>query len=128
MDNTHSSHCTGIIPNPKSIRSMKYPESKELRNLSMMQLNARLSELYGNLKDRYLRYNKRYQRHTLQEIGAIKYEQTLRRKGLRTQGIWVETGPFQRFGGYTGRFHAGGKPNTSNVPKEATEIALLGQE
>lgn len=32
----------------------------------------------------------KYRQHILNLINQIKHEQTMRRKGLRTQGIWIE--------------------------------------
>lgn len=56
----------------------------------MFKLNSKLSELYKKLpknpRDPYL---KSYKRFLLKKIEQIKYEQTLRRKGLRTQGIFI---------------------------------------
>lgn len=67
---------------------MKQEESRELRNLSMNQLNAKLSELYKELPRRNPKYSfeRPYRNHLLRQINQIKYEQTLRRKGLRSQG------------------------------------------
>lgn len=67
---------------------MKCTESRELRNLSMNELNARLSELY---KKPLRSIGKRYNNHIKLQINQIKHEQTLRRKGLRTQGVWITT-------------------------------------
>lgn len=33
---------------------------------------------------------RKYRQHILNLINQIKHEQTMRRKGLRTQGIWIE--------------------------------------
>lgn len=35
-------------------------------------------------------FQRKYRQHILNLINQIKHEQTLRRKGLRTQGIWIE--------------------------------------
>lgn len=67
---------------------MKCTESRELRDLSMNQLNAKLSELYKELPSCKWAFQREYRQHIL--INQIKHEQTLRRKGLRTQGIWIE--------------------------------------
>lgn len=72
---------------------MKCTESRELRVLSMNQLNAKLSELYKELPSRKWISQRKYRQHILNLINLInqiKHEQTLRRKGLRTQGIWIE--------------------------------------
>lgn len=90
---------------------MKCTESRELRNLSMNQLNAKLSELYKELPSRKWAFERRYRQHILNLINQIKHEQTLRRKGLRTQGVWITT-----FSTQTGRFRSG--YSTSNVPKQ----------
>lgn len=66
---------------------MKCTESRELRVLSMNQLNAKLSELYKELPSSKWAFQRKYRQHL---INQIKHEQTLRRKGLRTQGIWIE--------------------------------------
>lgn len=68
---------------------MKQEESRELRNLSMNQLNARLSELYKELPSGKWTFQRRYRQHLLNQINQIKYEQTLRRKGLRSQGVFI---------------------------------------
>lgn len=34
-------------------------------------------------------FEKKYRVYLFRKINQIKYEQTLRRKGLRTQGIWI---------------------------------------
>lgn len=70
---------------------MKCTESRELRNLSMNQLNAKLSELYKELPSRKWAFERRYRQHILNLINQIKHEQTPRRKGLRTQGVWITT-------------------------------------
>lgn len=69
---------------------MKCTESRELRDLSMNQLNAKLSELYKELPSRKWAFERKYRQHILNLINQIKHEQTLRRKGLRTQGIWIK--------------------------------------
>lgn len=73
---------------------MKQEESRELRDLSMNQLNAKLSELYKELPSRKWAFQRKYRQHILNlinQINQIKHEQTLRRKGgLRTQGIWIK--------------------------------------
>ena len=69
---------------------MKCTESRELRDLSMNQLNAKLSELYKELPSRKGEFQRKYRQHILNLINQIKHEQTLRRKGLRTQGIWIK--------------------------------------
>lgn len=69
---------------------MKCTESRELRVLSMNQLNAKLSELYKELPSRKWAFQRKYRQHILNLINQIKHEQTMRRKGLRTQGIWIE--------------------------------------
>lgn len=69
---------------------MKGTESRELRDLSMNQLNAKLSELYKELPSRKWAFQRKYRQHILNLINQIKHEQTLRRKGLRTQGIWIK--------------------------------------
>lgn len=66
---------------------MKQEESRELRDFSMNQLNAKLSELYKELPSRKWAFQRK---HILNLINQIKHEQTLRRKGLRTQGIWIK--------------------------------------
>ena len=55
------------------------------------QLNAKLSELYKELPRRNPKYSfeRPYRNHLLRQINQIKYEQTLRRKGLRTQGVFI---------------------------------------
>lgn len=74
---------------------MKYlEEDRELRNLSMNQLNEeeeRLSNLYSLLPRSSTKWDfeKKYRVCLFRKINQIKYEQTLRRKGLRTQGIWI---------------------------------------
>lgn len=90
---------------------MKCTESRELRELSMNQLNAKLSELYKELPSRKWAFERKYRQHILNLINQIKYEQTLRRKGLRTQGVWITI-----FSTKTGRFSSG--YSTSNVPKQ----------
>lgn len=69
----------------------KYLEDRELRNLSMNQLNERLSNLYSLLPRSSTKWDfeKKYRVYLFRKINQIKYEQTLRRKGLRTQGIWI---------------------------------------
>lgn len=84
LGNSHS-----IILNPKSLFNMKQDESRELRNLSMNQLNAKLSELYKELPSDKWAFQRRYRQHLLNQINQIKYEQTLRRKGLRSQGVFI---------------------------------------
>ena len=69
---------------------MKQEESRELRDFSMNQLNAKLSELYKELPSRKWAFQRKYRQHILNLINQIKHEQTLRRKGLRTQGIWIK--------------------------------------
>lgn len=69
---------------------MKCTESRELRVLSMNQLNAKLSELYRELPSRKWAFQRKYRQYILNLINQIKHEQTMRRKGLRTQGIWIE--------------------------------------
>lgn len=66
---------------------MKQEESRELRDFSMNQLNAKLSELYKELPSSKWAFQRKYRQHIL---NLIKHEQTLRRKGLRTQGIWIK--------------------------------------
>lgn len=70
---------------------MKYLEDRELRNLSMNQLNERLSNLYSLLPRSSTKWDfeKKYRVYLFRKINPIKYEQILRRKGLRTQGIWI---------------------------------------
>lgn len=68
-------------------------EDKTLRNMSMHQLNEHLSELYKSLF-KYSQGRDESRRTCCQinrEIQKVKHEQTLRRKGLRTQGIWIDT-------------------------------------
>lgn len=69
---------------------MKCTESRELRDLSMNPLNAKLSELYKELPSCKWTFQREYRQHILNLINQIKHEQTLRCKGLRTQGIWIE--------------------------------------
>lgn len=69
---------------------MKCTEYRELRDLSMNQLNAKLSELYRELPSGKGVFQRKYRQHILNLINQIKHEQTLRRKGLRTQGVWIE--------------------------------------
>lgn len=69
---------------------MKCTESRELRELSMNQLNAKLSELYRELPSPKGAFQRKYRQYILNLINQIKHEQTMRRKGLRTQGIWIE--------------------------------------
>ena len=90
---------------------MKCTESRELRDLSMNQLNAKLSELYKELPSSKWAFQRKYRQHILNLINQIKHEQTLRRKGLRTQGVWITT-----FHTQTGRFSS--RYSTSNVPKQ----------
>ena len=69
---------------------MKQEESRELRNLSINQLKAKLSELYKELPRRNPKYSfERPYRNQLRQINQIKFEQTLRRKGLRSQGVFI---------------------------------------
>ena len=75
---------------PTKEQKMKQEESRELRDFSMNQLNAKLSELYKELPSRKWAFQRKYRQHILNLINQIKHEQTLRRKGLRTQGIWIE--------------------------------------
>lgn len=86
-------------------------ETKRRGELSMNQLNAKLSELYKELPSRKWAFQRRYRQHILNLINQIKHEQTLRRKGLRTQGVWITI-----FSTQTGRFSSG--YSTSNVPKQ----------
>lgn len=76
---------------PTKEQKMKQKESRELRNLSMNQLNAKLSELYKELQRRNPKYpfERPHRNHLLRQINQIKYEQTLRRKGLRSQGVFT---------------------------------------
>ena len=76
---------------PTKEQKMKQEESRELMNLSMNQLNAKLSELYKELPRRNPKYSfeRPYRNHLLRQINQIKYEQTLRRKGLRSQGVFI---------------------------------------
>lgn len=76
---------------PTKEQKMKQKESRELRNLSMNQLNAKLSELYKELQRRNPKdsFERPYRNHLLRQINQIKYEQTLRRKGLRSQGVSI---------------------------------------
>lgn len=66
-------------------------EDKTLRNMSMHQLNEHLSELYKALsvysQGKYK--NRRTSCQIIREIQRVKHEQTLRRKGMRTQGVWI---------------------------------------
>lgn len=55
---------------------MKCTESRELRNLSMNQLNAKLSELYKELPSRKWAFQRKYRQHILNLINQIKHEQT----------------------------------------------------
>lgn len=57
----------------------------------MNQLNAKLSELYRELPSSKGAFQRKYRQHILNLINQIKHEQTLRRKGLRTQGIWIKS-------------------------------------
>lgn len=100
---------------------MKCTESRELRNLSMNQLNAKLSELYKELPSCKWAFERRYRQHILNLINQIKHEQTLRRKGLRTQGVWITT-----FSTQTGRFRSG--YSTSNVPKQINNMDIITKE
>lgn len=70
---------------PTKEQKMKQKESRELRNLSMGQLNAKLSELYKELPRRNPKYSfeRPYRNHLLRQINQIKYEQTLRGKGVK---------------------------------------------
>lgn len=70
---------------------MKQEESRELRNLSMNQLNAKLSELYKELPrmNTWDSFERPYRNHLLRQINQIKYEQPPRRKGLRSQGVFI---------------------------------------
>lgn len=70
---------------PTKEQKMKQEESRELRNLSMNQLNAKLSELYKELPRRNPKYSfeRPYRNHLLRQINQIKYEQTLRGKGVK---------------------------------------------
>lgn len=76
---------------PTKEQKMKQEESRELRNLSMNQLNAKLSELYKELQRRNPKYSfeRPYRNHLLRQINQNKYEQPLRRKGLRSQGVFI---------------------------------------
>lgn len=56
----------------------------------MNQLNERLSALYKELPSGKWEFERQYRNHLLNKIGQIKHEQTLRRRGIRTQGIWIE--------------------------------------
>jgi hypothetical protein len=101
---------------------MKQKESRELRNLSMNQLNAKLSELYKELPRRNPKYSfeRPYRNHLLRQINQIKYEQTLRGKGLRSQRVWIESG-YTHQGTKSGRFSSGyhsSELSLSNLPKE----------
>lgn len=70
---------------------MKYLEDRELRNLSMDRLNERLSNLYSLLPRSSTEWDfeKKHRVYLFRKINRIEYEQTLRRKGSRTQGIWI---------------------------------------
>lgn len=76
---------------PTKEQKMKQEESRELRNLSINQLKAKLSELYKELPRRDPKYSfeRPYRNHLLRQINQIKFEQTLRRKGLRSQGVSI---------------------------------------
>ena len=76
---------------PTKEQKMKQEESRELRNLSINQLKAKLSELYKELPRRNPKYSfeRPYRNHLLRQINQIKFEQTLRRKGLRSQGVFI---------------------------------------
>ena len=64
---------------------MKQEESRELRNFSMNQLNAKLSELYRELPRRNPKYSfeRPYRNHLLRQINQIKYKQTPEKKGIK---------------------------------------------
>lgn len=64
-------------------------EDNTLRNKSMLQLNEHLSELYKSLSYHSKYKNRKACSHIKVEIQKVKHEQTLRRKGLRTQGVWI---------------------------------------
>lgn len=107
---------------PTKEQKMKQKESRELRNLSMNQLNDKLSELYKELPIRNPKYSfeRPYRNHLLRQINQIKYEQTLRGKGLRSQGVWIESG-YTHQGTKSGRFSLGyhsSELSLSNLPKE----------
>lgn len=60
--------------------------------MSMHQLNEHLSELYKALSvySRGKYENKRISSQIKIQIQRVKHEQTLRRKGMRTQGVWID--------------------------------------
>lgn len=75
---------------PTKEQKMKQ-ESRESRNLSMNQLKAKSSELYEELPRRNPKYpfERPHRNHLLRQINRIKFEQTLRRKGSRSQGVSI---------------------------------------
>lgn len=52
---------------------MKDTESRELRELSMNQLNAKLSELYKELPSSKWAFQREYRQHILNLINQIKH-------------------------------------------------------
>ena len=68
---------------PTKEQKMKQGESRESMDLSMDQLNAKSSELYGELPRRNPEhpFERPHRNHLLRRINRIKYEQPLRRKG-----------------------------------------------
>lgn len=75
---------------PTKEQKMKQGESRESRNLSMDQLNAKSSELYKELQRRNPEYPfERPHRNHLRQINRIKSEQPLRRKGSRSQVVSI---------------------------------------
>lgn len=76
---------------PTKEQKMKQEESRESRNLSMNQLKAKLFELYEELPRRNPKYpfERPHRNHLLRQINRIKFEQTLRRKVSRSQGVSI---------------------------------------
>lgn len=64
---------------------MKYLEDRELRNLSMNQLNERLSNLYSLLPRSSTKWDfeKKYRVYLFRKINQIKYKQTLKTQGIK---------------------------------------------
>lgn len=114
---------------------MKCTESRELRVLSMNQLNAKLSELYKELPPRKRAFQRKYRQHILNLINQIKHEQTMRRKSIKdtrnmdrnTQTIIMDTITKELFDNYL-KLQRSGIMNMTDIEQGARILRCTQDE
>lgn len=114
---------------------MKCTESRELRDFSMNQLNAKLSELYKELPSCKWAFQRKYRQHILNLINQIKHEQTMRRKRVKdtrnmdrnTQTIIMDTITKELFDNYL-KLQRSGIMNMTDIEQGARILRCTQDE